>query len=148
MTHKEMLRRIQNGEDVQHVIETASAESRAEFRSWMLKWAETNRGVEIALEHYDAAMRDLDSGVMGARSTWHSISPAQQRALRTALEDTVDGKWVRGIGAGVSTIRALCARDLMAWDGGAFDPEAAAVITERGRFVLAHGPTKEIADGI
>jgi hypothetical protein len=29
---------------------------------------------------------------------------------------------------------------LLAWDGGALDPEKAAVITERGLFVLKHGP--------
>jgi hypothetical protein len=39
------------------------------------------------------------------------------------------------------TLRNLCARNLMAWDGGAFDPEAVAVITENGRFVYQHRPT-------
>ena len=42
--------------------------------------------------------------------------------------------------AGVKTIRNLADRGLLAWDGGAFDPEAAAIPTERGRFVAKHGP--------
>lgn len=152
MTNEELMRRIGNGEDVTHLLDIQSAERREDFRSSMLKRAETDRVAQIALEHYDAAMRDLDSGVMGARDTWHSISPAQRRVL-TGVErhggrlDRIGKEYRATKGrhqpymlAYVATIRPLCSRDLMAWDGGAFDPEAAAVITERGRFVLKHGP--------
>lgn len=105
------------------------------------------------LAEYDAKMRDLDSGVMGAQSTWHSISATQRRALTEAAEH--GGKLVR-VGKEyrhgarnqpykpiyVKTVRNLCSRDLLAWDGGAFDPESAAVVTERGLFVLSHGPVR------
>ena len=39
----------------------------------------------------------------------------------------------------LSTARALCAHGLLAPDGGAPDPEAKFVITERGVFVLRFG---------
>ena len=97
---------------------------------------------------------DLRLGITGARSTWHSISSAQRLALQHTAD--VGGKLVRSplrpcyIGVRllpqpsrlirVLTIRNLCARELLAWDGGILDPESAAVITERGLFVLAHGP--------
>ena len=102
----------------------------------------------------DAKMRDIESGVYGARSAWHSISHAQRTALRYA--ESVGGRLVRSSlrpryisvaltpdaekPIGIKTVRNLCAHDLMAWDGGAFNPEGAAVVTERGRFVLKHGP--------
>lgn len=89
---------------------------------------------------------------------WHSISPAQRRALQYAAAN--EGRLERSFLSKryicrdplspdsetpirVRTIRNLCARDLLAWDGGAFDPEAAAVITERGLFVLKHGAGTE-----
>lgn len=40
----------------------------------------------------------------------------------------------------LATIRALGAFGLIDWTGGAFDPEASAVISDRGRFVALHGP--------
>ena len=30
------------------------------------------------------------------------------------------------------------------WDGGAFDPERKAVLTERGKFVLRHGQAENV----
>lgn len=105
----------------------------------------------------DAKMRLIANGVDGAQRTWHSISDAQRRALTHAA--AVGGRLVRSdlrpryIGVPllpipekpirVKTVRNLCARELLAWDGGAFDPEKAAVITERGLFVLKHGPLPE-----
>lgn len=41
--------------------------------------------------------------------------------------------------ARLATVRNLAARGLVDWDGGAFDPERRAVISELGRFVLAKG---------
>lgn len=150
MTNEEMLRRIRNGEDAQHVLETESAEQRDEFRAWMLKWSETNPGARVALERFDTAMRDLDSGVMGARSAWHSITQTQRRALEAAWQhggrlDRVGIEYRHRdrhqpyVPIYVRTIRPLCSRDLFAWDGGVFDPESAVALTERGRFVIAHG---------
>lgn len=102
----------------------------------------------------DAKIRDVRNGIAGAQSTWHSISDAQRRALVHAA--AVGGRLVRSglrpcyIGLPleplpeklirIQTIRNLCSRELLAWDGGAFFAEAAAVITERGLFVLKHGP--------
>lgn len=103
---------------------------------------------------FDRKMREIDTGIEGARNCWHSISEAQRRALTFA--SSVHGRLVKSalrrryIGVPldpqpeapilVKTVRALCAHNLLAWDGGAFDPEAAAVITERGLFVLKHSP--------
>jgi len=39
----------------------------------------------------------------------------------------------------LSTARKLCAHGLIHVNGGATDPEAAFVVTERGRFVWRHG---------
>lgn len=48
--------------------------------------------------------------------------------------------------ARLDTVRNLAARELVAWDGTAFDPEARAVLSERGRFVVRHGQA-EASDG-
>ena len=105
------------------------------------------------LAEFDAAMRDVRSGVAQARNIWHSISPAQRRALTAASEHggrlTREGREYRHRDRHqpyrpihVAILRPLCERNLMAWDGGAFDPEGAAVITEHGLFVLKHGEGK------
>jgi hypothetical protein len=104
----------------------------------------------------DAKMRDIRTGVAMAQSAWHSISPAQRLALQFAAHP---GCNLRRVGnqylaaaaifrrperpIRVPTVRNLCARELLAWNGGAFDPEGAAVITERGLFTLAHGRPAE-----
>ena len=44
---------------------------------------------------------------------------------------------------GSQTVRALVSHTLLVWDGGVFSPEAKAVLTERGKFVLEHGRTPE-----
>jgi hypothetical protein len=99
-------------------------------------------------------LRDIESGVSTARSIWHSISAAQRRVLvamepgRLVVRERGSSRQYEGVGANVDatgrlcdirTLRNLCARDLIACDGGAFDPEAKFVLTEHGRFVLAHG---------
>jgi hypothetical protein len=96
-------------------------------------------------------LRDIDSGVHGARSTWHSISDAQRRVLLLLgsgpaslrrvgrTYDVVSPLGSRAIGIRLATARNLAARDLLEWTGGAFDPEASGVITEHARFVLKHG---------
>jgi len=105
------------------------------------------------VEDLDRRLRDGASGVTGARSAWHSISDPQRRAL--ILLDGCHGRLVRPAGkatyvvmgdrgqvaAGIrlATVRNLALRGLLEWHGGAFDPEAEAVMTERAAFVLRHG---------
>jgi hypothetical protein len=105
-------------------------------------------------ERYIQKMKEIDSGRYGARNTWRSISATQRRALLTAFAH--GGRFER-VGkeyrhrdrnqprqpVRVATLRNLCSRDLFAWDGTVFDPEAVAVLTERGRFVIEHGPTTD-----
>ena len=46
-----------------------------------------------------------------------------------------------GVVCGLPTVRALCARELLACDGTATDPERKIVLTERGAFVVKSGTT-------
>jgi hypothetical protein len=101
----------------------------------------------------DDKLREIESGVDGAKAVWHSISSAQRRVLELLAEGrrAVRAAWSRtqynapgtphmvSPLCGLPTLRALSARDLVAPDGGAFDPERAFVLTDRARFVLAHG---------
>lgn len=103
----------------------------------------------------DEKMRDIRLGVDGAQGTWHSISPAQRRALVAAsqakalVRESGSRHWFGSVGephavarvCSLPTARNLIARELLAVDGGAFDPERRLVITERGRFVVKHGHT-------
>lgn len=113
---------------------------------------------------FDANMRDVGTGVYRARNLWHSISPVQREAL-AHFRKTGNDRYVRcGTGYVVdgpgvplpkpirlATMRKLAAHGLVDWDGGAFDPEAAAILSEQGRFVLAKGrpasDTKKPAQG-
>ena len=107
-------------------------------------------GHAVAADDYLAKMREIDNGISGARGCWAAMTATQRRALTEAnihggrLDR--DGKGYRHASRNqpyrpiyAASVRNLCRRDLMAWDGGAFDPEASAVVTERGRFVLKHG---------
>ena len=148
----EVARRIGAGEDVEAVLDEFHAAQREQFRSFLAD--EGPKGV-AALAKFDQQMRDLDSGVDGARRTWQSLSPAQRDAVCLMVRDGTrlqrngetgfytyvghpGGFAIKG--PRIATVRNLAARDLVAWDGGAFDPEAVAVLTERGRFVHQHGP--------
>lgn len=117
-------------------------------------------------EELKAKLRDIYTGVDGARATWNALTPPQKRALVSArageltthpqLRPNAGGASRTGYGqlgrAGgrlvwtftcfLSTARCLCARDLLHVDGGALSPEAKVIITERGKFVLAHGERK------
>ena len=110
------------------------------------------KGREDLVADFDRDMRDIETGVMHAKSVWHSISPAQRAVLAhfrltgsNRLRRAAGGYVVDGPGLPpprpirLSTLRNLAARGLVDWDGGAFDPEAAAVLSEQGRFVLAKG---------
>lgn len=104
------------------------------------------------LAEYDARTSEIDSGIYGARSTWRAISSAQKRimllldagrclirgASSTRYDASGEPHALANI-CGIATVRNLASRDLVAWDGGAFDPERKAVLTERGKFVLKHG---------
>lgn len=141
----EALRRIAAGEDIEAVLEEKAAHEVADFVAYLRSEGKTD-----AADRYLAKVREINSGVYGARNTWHSISPAQRRVL---LEVNEHGGRVERVGKQyrhrsqnhkpiyAATIRNLCTRDLMAWDGGIFDPEAIAVLTERGWFVIRHGQT-------
>lgn len=146
MSWDEAIRRIRDGEPVADVLDEKLARDELSFRDWMAKECPDQ------LASYDARMRDIKLGITGARNAWHSISPAQRRAL---TEAAAYGGRLERIGKEyrhkdrhqpyrpiyVATVRAVCAHEFMAWDGGAFDPEGAAVVTERGHFVLKHGRT-------
>ncbi len=109
------------------------------------------------LDEFGARLRDIALGTDSARSCWHSLSSAQRRVLEIMDE----GRWlVRKLGTQydahgephalenvcrLPTVRKLLAHDLCELDGGAFDPERKIVLTERGRFVLAHGRTEASA---
>ncbi|ACL60543.1 hypothetical protein [Methylobacterium nodulans] len=111
------------------------------------------KGRPDLLAELERNLRDVETGVSQARSAWHSISPAQRRVLealgdgrrlvregssRTVYEAHGKPHALRRV-ARLATVRNLAARGLVDWDGGAFDPERRAVLSERGRFVLAKG---------
>ena len=129
-------------------------ERESERRSRSLRNMLYAEGRPDLVADFDRNMRDLRLGLTGARNQWHSISEAQRRVLTSLAEgrhlrrspvcpseyDAV-GNAVATISRGcrISTVRALCARDLLACDGTATDPECKIVITERGKFVVTHG---------
>ncbi len=147
MDWTEITRRVAPGEDLEAVLEEESVKDRAAFDAYLRH--ECGRP-DIADEHA-RNLREMDLGIYGARATWSALSAAQRRVLLLVMEGNC--RVVRAAGsrtrygmvgdpaairdcAGVATIRNLCRRELLAWDGGAFDPERAAVPTERGRFVV------------
>lgn len=138
-------RKIAAGEDPAAAVDEALLADRDEFVEYL-----RGMGRQDLAEKHIARMRDIDLGLDRARVLWSSISTAQRRALAYADKhggrigrvgkEYLDRQWStpeRPIQ--VATVRALCKYDLMAWDGGLPDPEAAAVVTERGRFVLKNG---------
>lgn len=147
MTWEEAVRRIAAGEPVENVLDEKSLADEAEFRAFIAA-----EGRPDILAQYDQRMKAIRLGISQAQSVWHSISDKQRSVLR-AISTTRTGKIVRRstkpsvyvlngkaeLLCRAGTIRALAAHDLLAWDGGAFDPEQAAVITERGTFTVAHG---------
>lgn len=119
----------------------------ARFRATMLA-----AGHADAVVRYDAEMEEVRSGRNGARNCWHSLSPAQRRVLLFLAPGRVlvRCRWSRSYydatgepgaiakAARLDTVRKLARHGLLAWDGTAHDPEARAVLAERGRFVLDH----------
>lgn len=112
-------------------------------------------------EDYMAKLRDIELGIDGARGTWHALSPAQRRTLESlgdgrslcrasgsrtqydaiANDRTADLDSDFGI-CRLPTARNLASRELIVVAGGATDPERRFVITERGLFIIEHGPAQ------
>lgn len=137
-------------ERVMQWFEERSRADRARTRQVILE-----AGRPDVLAQFDADMRNLDLGLTTARSCWHSISPKQAYTLalvgtgRYLVRTKYQPSFCDAYGephaisrvCQIKTARALCAHELLAPDGGAFDPEAKFVITERGSFVLRFGYT-------
>lgn len=101
----------------------------------------------------DRRLKDIRTGLDGARSTWHSISAAQRRVLeimepgRVLMMPPHTKTRYNAIGlpcaigdvCSLATVRALLAHELVACDGGVFTPERKIVLTERGHFTLKYG---------
>lgn len=133
-------------DDTDLLLERKLARDQERFRGIVLE----HGGPEILAEH-DARMRDLRLGITGARSAWHSISDPQRAAVEvlgsgaalvragTTFAASRAGGPHQGRAFRLATVRNLASRELAAWDGGALDPEARVVATERGNFVLKHG---------
>ena len=164
MNWPEIMRRMNAGEELEDLLGEQAAEERMSFRIWLGNQGE--RGAE-ALARYDAWVRAADLGIDRAQSVWHSISDAQRRLVAvmgvgarqlrqfhsTANpgNSSFDVYDERGLVAKFgmfrcATVRNLASRELLEWTGGAFDPEASAVPTERLRFVLKWGPRADIAN--
>lgn len=133
-------------DDVIHDIDALQLEREARLRQILI-----DAGRIDILADYDRQMRDLRLGLSTARNVWHSISARQREALQAlGTGATIERRQSRYYRASVhgellpgtyllATMRALCAHNLAHVDGGATDPEARFVITERGSFVLKHG---------
>lgn len=128
MTANDFMRKV---DDFIRQAEVESRQQEERVRALILA-----RGGPDALADFDAEMKRLRNGTEDAENLWHSISGVQRRLLLAMRAG--DGKVARGT-VRIATLRNLANRDLIAWDGGAFDPEASAVLTEHGRFVIAHG---------
>lgn len=135
------------GEDVLQWADRMAREQRARVRQVIL-----DAGRPDVLADYDRDMRNLDLGITMARNVWHSLSSKQRfvlramgqgryllRALRSAAQYDAVGRGAIMDICRLSTARKLCAHELIHVNGGATDPEAEFVITERGSFVLKHG---------
>lgn len=153
ITWDEIARRHAAGEPLEYLVDRFEAAENERFRAFLAD--EGPKGVE-ALRRYDARVRDVETGVYGARMCWHSLSPAQRRVClflapgRVLVRSARCERYYDAVGstpgvdtiakaARLDTVRALARHGLVAWDGGAIDPETRAVGTERLRFVVEHG---------
>lgn len=109
-------------------------------------------GRDDVLAEFDASLWRLNSGVERARNVWHSISPAQRRALgllgaahgQRAYREEIRARYLCPFGSIVcrsaKTMRSLQRRQLVEWWGEWGDPSRIAVLTGLGRFTLKYGP--------
>ena len=94
-----------------------------------------------------------DETHIGAVRTWRRLSHTQRRALAEAQLhggrlELVGREYRHGarhqpyVPIHAATVSRLCQLELMGWErwGDPLDYDGAAVVTERGRFVLAHAP--------
>lgn len=129
-------------------IERRSQEQRQRTHKMLCDAGRADLAIQLEKKY-----REIDNGTDGARSTWHSISPAQRRVLevmetgrrlvqrdyqKTRYDAYGEPEAVGNV-CGIATVRNLCSRDLVHVDGGVKNPERVIVLTERGRFVLKHG---------
>jgi hypothetical protein len=113
------------------------------------------------LDELDRNLRENRLGITGARATWDALTAPQRRVLLMLLEgsrrlvrqersghlyDAVGDPGTVARAPVLPTVRNLIARELLAPDGGAFDPESQAVLTERARFVVRHGQRDAIPE--
>lgn len=133
-------------------IEFLLDRTQARHRERVMEVLREEGRADLAAE-YAAKMRELDTGVLRARNVWQALSPAQRRVMEimepgrtlrrrdrlSSRYDAYGNPHAESNVCGVRTVRNLAARELVAWEGGAFAPEARAVLTEHGRFVLRHG---------
>ena len=147
------MRRITDGEDVEAVFDEKQREDRCRFDRLLRN--ELNRP-DLA-DKYQAKIREIDLVIYGARAIWTTLSVVQKRvlpfmaeagarlgmmpksrayAIRTPLRTVV---W----NINRATVKTLAAHSLIDWEGDAFQPSSTAMLSDRGRFVLAHGPQKE-----
>lgn len=143
-------------EELLHRLDRESLQ-RAECLRALLR----EQGREDLIPEYDQRLKDIRTGVDSARGTWHALSGKQRYALRAMAEgryiarSLMNPRVYHGYKNGtealsgqpgvmlalcrITTARPLCARELIHVDGGALDPEAKFVITEKGMFVFKHG---------
>lgn len=139
-------------------LEEQCHEQQARTRQFLLEQGRPDLASDL-----DASLKDVRTGVSGARGTWRALSKVQRDILRT-LHDT-GHKLVRtpslrtfydAVGgnadaiskaAGIRTVRNLCRRELLTCDGTLTDPERRVVLTDHGRFVLRHGNSSSTTDG-
>lgn len=135
-------------DDVLHQLERHFRDSRERVRHMILA-----AGRPDILAEFDRDMKNLDTGITGAKNCWNSISSAQRTVLRIMGEGRhlrrarcnpgrydACGRSVIPNVCRLATARKLCGHELIHVNGGATDPEAGFVMTERGRFVLRWGP--------
>lgn len=106
------------------------------------------------IDELDRNLKDVRTGVAGARATWAALSLAQKRALAIAGEGNrkfyrAPGSrmWMNAYGepeavdkaATIKGMEALVRRGLMDWHANATTVSNFAAITERGKFVLKNG---------
>lgn len=135
-----------HGDEILHRIEV---DQRAKTESVRDLLREAGRPDLVA--ELDANLREVANGRASARGCWSALSDAQREALKLAERyGRIRRRSLRpceyGGGNGqpgpsrpvrLLTIRKLIRHELLACEGGTFDPEKVLTITERGRFVLA-----------
>ena len=135
-------------DDILAELERQSAVQNARLRTMLYEHGRPDLVTEL-----DAKMKDIRLCLDSARATWSALSSAQRRVMLAmgegrwlrqpialkrfwALSDSGEFKTITGI-CGAATVRNLMARELISWEA-----DRKIILTERGRFVLAHGRTK------